>query len=336
MNPGLGFNTFDELAALWRSLGWRAPAACATIALASVAVSAASQLPDQDIAPSTAAIAPPKVTYAAPESLVQPVAGEADAGARRFEGRIGANLTDALKDAGVPDAQGREYVATLARAIPIADGLSIDDKFDLVVERAADGTFGKLLYVGLDRVGRADVTLMRWTDGRRVEWINSDGVGGGAQSAGMGRPVDGRITSGFGMRFHPILGHARFHRGIDVGAPAGSPITAAADGRVASAGWHGGYGRQVAIAHADGIQTTYSHMSRIAAHAGEMVRRGQVIGYVGSTGLSTGPHLHFEAYKGGRPVDPRSVRMTGGPAQLQGDKLHAFRDRLRSLMLLRG
>ena len=336
MIPGLGFNKFDNLAALWHGLGWRAPAACVTIALASVAVSAASGLPGEGTPVATAAPSPAAVTYSAPESLVQPVADEAAPGARRFEGRIGSNLTDALKTAGVPDAQGREYVATLARAISLTDGLSVDDKFDLVVERGADGAFGKLLYVGLDRVGRADLTLMRWTDGRRVEWINSDGVGGGTDSAAMGRPVDGRVTSGFGMRFHPILGHARFHRGIDVGAPAGSPITAAADGRVASAGWHGGYGQQVAIAHADGVRTTYSHMSRIAAHAGELVRRGQVIGYVGSTGLSTGPHLHFEAYKGGRPVDPRSVRMTGGPAQLQGDKLHAFRDRLRSLMLLRG
>ena len=138
----------------------------------------------------------------------------------------------------------------------------------------------------------------------------------------------------FGSAVEEVLGHARFHKGVDLRAVAGTPIVAAADGRVSSAGWHGGYGNQVRITHANGIQTTYGHMSRIAARAGEAVRRGQVIGYVGSTGLSTGPHLHYEVYKNGRPVNPLSVKMASGPAQLEGAKLHAFHDELRKLLLL--
>ena len=104
----------------------------------------------------------------------------------------------------------------------------------------------------------------------------------------------------------------------------GSPIVAAADGRVAYAGWHGGYGQQVAIAHADGVRTTYGHMSRIAAAAGTYVRRGQTIGYVESTGLSTGPHVHFEVTRNGRPVNPLSAKLAGGPGHLQGEQLRAF------------
>jgi len=151
----------------------------------------------------------------------------------------------------------------------------------------------------------------------------------------MRMPVNGRVTSGFGSRFHPILGYVRMHAGLDLAASYGTPIKAAADGRITSAGWAGGYGNMVRIAHAGGIQTMYGHMSRIAASAGSFVHAGQVIGYVGSTGLSTGPHLHYEVLKNGRPVDPKSVKLAAAPAQLQGEKLHQFQGALRSLMVLR-
>ena len=101
-----------------------------------------------------------------------------------------------------------------------------------------------------------------------------------------------------------------------------------------SAGWAGGYGRAVAIVHAGGIETKYGHMSRIAAYAGEVVHRGEVIGYVGSSGLSTGPHLHFEVIRNGRPVNPLSVKeIAGGPGELEGEKLIAFQNELRKLLL---
>ena len=251
----------------------------------------------------------------------------------RASGRIGSNLTDALRKANVPERIGREYVAVLMRAIPLANGLSVEDKFDLVYE---PGPKGRLLYVGIDRVARADVELLKWTDGRQMLWINGDGVGGGEQtSQGMRMPVNGRVTSGFGSRFHPILGYVRMHAGLDLAAAYGSPIVAAADGRVVSAGWAGGYGNLVRIAHAGGLQTMYGHMSRIAARSGESVRQGQLIGYVGSTGLSTGPHLHYEVLKDGRPVNPASVKLAAAPAQLEGEKLHAFQSALRTLMMLR-
>jgi murein DD-endopeptidase MepM/ murein hydrolase activator NlpD len=256
----------------------------------------------------------------------------ADETSRRFSGHVGSDLSDALIAAGVPVQQGREYVALLARAIPLGDGLSVDDRFDLVLLRGPDGHLGQLVYAGLDRVARADVELMKWTDGKNIIWVNADGIGG-ESSEGIKMPVQGRLTSGFGNRFHPILGYERFHAGLDLAAPAGTPIVAAADGRVVSAGWSGGYGQAVEIAHSGGLETRYGHMSRIAAYAGELIHRGAVIGYVGSTGLSTGPHLHFEVLKNGHPVNPASVKLGGGADQLQGAQLFAFHSKLRQLLL---
>jgi hypothetical protein len=308
------------------------------IGSAIIAITATTALPSHRPASARQIAGPvqpiPKPASAVPIAQGQtPPARQEDIAARRFAGRVGADLSRSLLAAGVPEAQGRQYVVVLGRAIQLANGLSIDDRFDLVVQRSADGRLGQLLYVGLDRIARADVELLKWTDGKNVIWVNADGVGG-EDSSGMGLPVHGRLTSGFGSRFHPILGYVRFHDGVDLAASAGTPIVAAADGRVVGVGWRGGYGQQVEVAHAGGLETLYGHMSRIAARAGAMVRKGQVIGYVGSTGLSTGPHLHFEVTRNGRPVNPASVKLTAGPAHLEGEKLHAFQSELRGLLLL--
>ncbi len=117
-------------------------------------------------------------------------------------------------------------------------------------------------------------------------------------------PTSGSPGSGYGYRTHPISGQRRMHAGIDIGAPTGQKIVAAADGRVVSAGWRGGYGLAVVIDHGGGLATLSAHQSRLAVRAGEIVAQGQTIGYVGSTGYSTGPHLHFEVRIDGEPVDP--------------------------------
>lgn len=117
-------------------------------------------------------------------------------------------------------------------------------------------------------------------------------------------PAAGRISSGFGYRTHPISGERRLHAGTDVAAPEGTPIVAARDGTVASAGWSGGYGNLVVLDHGDGHTSRYAHTSRMLVGAGDPVQRGQLIARVGSTGDSTGPHLHFEIRWGGVPTDP--------------------------------
>lgn len=120
------------------------------------------------------------------------------------------------------------------------------------------------------------------------------------------RPVSGQITSRFGMRFHPILKVTKLHTGVDIAAPSGTPVAAAGDGVVVHAGWWGGYGNCVVVAHGNGRSTLYAHCSSLAVSDGARVRRGQTIGRVGSTGFSTGPHLHFEVRVNGKPVDPLS------------------------------
>jgi murein DD-endopeptidase MepM/ murein hydrolase activator NlpD len=125
-----------------------------------------------------------------------------------------------------------------------------------------------------------------------------------SSSSKLARPVSGPVTSGFGYRVHPIHGTRRLHGGIDYGAPTGTPIRAAESGTVVTAGSMGGYGITVVINHGGGKSTLYAHQSRLAVSNGQQVSRGQVIGYVGSTGVSTGPHLHFEVRINGSPVNP--------------------------------
>lgn len=120
----------------------------------------------------------------------------------------------------------------------------------------------------------------------------------------MGYPSDGVITSGFGYRVHPILGYSRFHAGLDFGADYGSPIKSADSGVVIFAGWYGGYGQSVIIDHGSSITTLYGHASEVYVSEGQTVQRGQMIAAIGSTGLSTGPHLHFEVRLSGDPTDP--------------------------------
>lgn len=123
-------------------------------------------------------------------------------------------------------------------------------------------------------------------------------------SGGLARPAMGPITSGFGYRMHPVLRYRRLHAGVDIGAGTGAPVSAAADGEVFFASWRGGYGRCIIVLHGGGMSTLYGHLSRVDVAAGQRVRKGQRIGAVGSTGLASGPHLHFEVRRNGVPVSP--------------------------------
>ena len=142
-------------------------------------------------------------------------------------------------------------------------------------------------------------------DARRLEReLAQMQTAGGEKPGVLAWPVNGWLSSPFGYRVHPILGTRRLHSGIDLAANTGSPISAAGSGVVIIAGPYGGYGNAVVIDHGGGLATLYAHQSRVAVSKGQSVATGDLLGYVGCTGLCTGPHLHFETREGGTPVDP--------------------------------
>ncbi len=252
----------------------------------------------------------------------------------RIRGQAGDGLYWALRAAGASSQSAAAYLKALATQIDVGE-IAPGDRFDLILSnrRSADGESraGPLLYAGLERSAGVSLQLVAWSVGGKASWINAAAVDAAPAANAMIWPVNGRITSGFGRRTHPILRFARMHKGVDFGAGWGTPIHAAADGQVTRAGWAGGYGRQVRIAHGGGMATSYSHMSRMAVESGAFVRQGQLIGYVGSSGLSTGPHLHYEVLEDGRPVNPLSVRFAGAPAA-DPAMMAAVKARLKALL----
>ena len=248
----------------------------------------------------------------------------------RIRGTVGSSLYRSARAAGAPASAVQQFLATLGDHIDLENSVSAQDTFDIIVahRRAETGErlAGQLLFAGIERNGKAKAQLMRW--GKEGQFYEASGVG--EQRSGLLAPVPGGISSGYGMRRHPILGYRRMHAGLDFKASSGTPIVAVTDGRVSAAGRMGGCGNAVRLEHAGGLSTRYCHMSRIAVGGGQSVRRGQVIGYVGSTGLSTGPHLHYEMYRGGRSVNPASVQFVTR-AQLSGEDLRAFRASLARL-----
>jgi murein DD-endopeptidase MepM/ murein hydrolase activator NlpD len=194
----------------------------------------------------------------------------------------------------------------------------------------------ELLYVSATFGGNTRNFYRFKTSDGSVDYFDQDGRS--AKQFLLRNPVpNGRFTSGFGGRRHPVLGYSKMHTGVDWAAPRGTPIIASGNGTVEKAGWAGGYGRQTIIRHANGYETSYNHQSAVAKgiKPGAKVRQGQVIGYVGSTGLVTGNHLHYELMVNGRKVDPMRVRLPVGRI-LKGDDLATFeKERKRIDDLLR-
>jgi murein DD-endopeptidase MepM/ murein hydrolase activator NlpD len=250
----------------------------------------------------------PKRAVATIAAVPAPIAAQMASGPLRIRGHVGDGLYWSLRAAGASPQVAAQYLAALATEIDVGE-VGPSDGFDLVL-----GADRQLLYAGLSRAMSSSLQLVRWSANGQAKWINAANAERPAPSVGgLMMPANGPVTSYFGYRYHPILHFSRFHAGLDIGAGWGSPIVAAADGQVIGAGWAGGYGREVQIAHGGGIVSLYGHMSEIVAQPGSFVRAGQLIGYVGSSGLSTGPHLHFEVRQGGNPVNPLGVRLVSAP-----------------------
>jgi murein DD-endopeptidase MepM/ murein hydrolase activator NlpD len=220
-----------------------------------------------------------------------------------LEGRVGGDLATSIEATGAYPEVASAYLRLLRRHRIAIDSLGPADEFRLVVETNRHGA-QRLVYAELLKRGSPPLRMLAAGETPRL------GAPASRRVAAYRLPVFGRITSAFGNRLHPILGYVRPHRGIDIGAPAGTPITVAAPGRVMSAGWSGGYGNLVRIRHADGLVSSYAHMSAISVRVGSEVAAGQTIGRVGWTGLATGPHLHFELSRNGVALDPTLRRLS--------------------------
>ena len=222
-----------------------------------------------------------------------------------------------------------QLVNLLASKVDLQSQASPEDTLELFFSDAdpkggaTDGS--ELFYIDAE-IGGQEIALYRFRDPETgaVDFYDKDGRS--IRRFLLRNPVpNGRFTSGYGMRRHPVLKYARMHPGVDWAAPTGTPIIAAGDGVVEKAGWASGYGNQTIIRHANGYETSYNHQSKIAGGVkpGARIKQGQIIGYVGATGLVTGAHLHYEVIVNGTKVDPMKIRFPNSDA-LSGENLARF------------
>ena len=225
-------------------------------------------------------------------------------------GAIRSSLFGAADDAGIPDAITVQMVDIFSGEIDFHRRLRQGDRFALVYEiLEADGEplrTGRVLSAQFVNAGRQLEAMWFQEPGTRGGYFDLEGKS--LERAFLASPMEvTRITSGFSMRFHPILHSWRAHKGVDYGAPTGAPVRTVADGTVDFSGQMSGYGNVVKVDHGKGDITLYAHLSRIDVRRGQAVERGQRIGAVGSTGWATGPHLHFEFHQNGTERDPLEV-----------------------------
>lgn len=252
------------------------------------------------------------------------------------QGVIRSSLFEAGSAAGVPLSVMMAFIRDYSFDVDFQRDLQPGDGFEILYEKlvTADGKSvgeGDVLYASLTLSGEEMPIYRHKSRDGRIDYYNRDGES--IRRALLRTPIDGaRITSGFGMRHHPILGFSKMHQGVDFGAPKGTPIYAAGRGVVEMASPFGSYGNYIRIRHNTEIATAYAHLSRFAkdTRRGGRVDQGDIIGYVGTTGRSTGAHLHYEVLKGGRQVNPRSVDLPTGE-KLEGRELQAFQQTVRSL-----
>ncbi len=263
---------------------------------------------------------------------------------QRAAGEVDGSVIASAEAAGVPHAPLAEMLRAFSWDVNFQHDIKPGDRFEVLIERGwtSDGLpvdAGRVLWAELTTGGGAENYSIYRFKPRNGEEFFYNGKGESVVKALLRTPLNmSRISSRFGLRHHPVLGFTRLHAGVDFAAPPGTPVLAAGAGNVVEAGPNGGYGRWVKIRHDGGLATGYAHMSRIAAgvHRRVHVRQGQVIGFVGSTGLSTGPHLHFELHRNGRPVDPLSVARTALRVRLGGQDLVRFTSRVAEIDRARG
>ena len=246
----------------------------------------------------------------------------------RVAGTINNSLYEDAVKAGLPAAIVVELIRNFSYDVDFQRDIQPNDRFEVMFDRMVDpdgrtARNGKLLFADLT-LGGTSHRIYRFATPNGVEYFNSKGES--IRKALLRTPIDGaKLTSSFGKRMHPILGYTVQHKGVDFGAASGTPIMAAGSGTIAEAGWKGGYGRYVRIRHGNGYSTAYAHLSQFGRNvkAGARINQGEIIGYVGATGMATGPHLHYEVLLNEKQINPMSAKIATGQ-KLEGKLLTAF------------
>jgi murein DD-endopeptidase MepM/ murein hydrolase activator NlpD len=248
----------------------------------------------------------------------------------RSGGVINSSLYETAAAGGVSPALISELITAYSYDVDFQRDIKQGDAIDVLYERVEteDGTVigqGNMIYAQLN-LGDRNLRIYRYVDGNGgIDYYNERGES--VRKALLRTPVNGaRISSGFGMRNHPILGFTKMHRGVDFAAPTGTPIYAAGDGTVEMVGRKGGYGNYLRIRHNGKYASAYAHISRFASNLkpGQKVKQGQIVAYVGDTGMATGAHLHYEILANNEQVNPANVKFKNGNV-LAGKELAAFR-----------
>jgi murein DD-endopeptidase MepM/ murein hydrolase activator NlpD len=261
----------------------------------------------------------------ADEFLVLPCAaglcgGKREVSVRRQTVRVSVNIRTSVSEALQSSGHDQGLVAAsadvLAWDVDFYQDVRAGDTLKVVVERfEADGRFlrhGEVLAAEYEGKVTGRKRLFRYTDPSGDTGYYDD-AGTSARRGFLKAPVPYvHLTSRFGSRRHPLLGYVRAHQGVDYGAPEGTPVWAVGDGVVTSAGWSGGCGLALQIRHRNGFDSMYCHLSKVTVAAGSRVGQKQVVGRVGSTGLSTGPHLHYAVRRGGSYVNPLQIKLPRG------------------------
>lgn len=249
---------------------------------------------------------------------------------------INSSLYVAAAHAGVPASLIAELIHLYSYEVDFQRDIRAGDTLELLYEtyETKDGAlahYGHLVYANLN-VNKTAIPIYRYKDKNNdANYYHDDGKS--LKQLLMKTPVDGaRMSSGYGMRKHPILGYSKMHKGVDFAAPRGTPIYAAGDGVVERANRFGSYGNYMRIRHNSTYKTAYAHLKNFArsVKTGKRVKQGQVIGYVGTTGRSTGPHLHYEVMKNGKQINPKSVKSTNRMT-LTKNSLTAFKAKITGI-----
>ena len=258
---------------------------------------------------------------------------------QRTAGTIDSSLYVSARAAGMPNQVLMEMVHIFSFDVDFQREIQRGNRFEVLYDAVfnGDGEFvenGPILYAKLE-VGEREVELFRYQpDEGPADYLDASGAS--VRKALMRTPINGaRLSSAYGMRKHPILGYNKKHLGVDFAAPTGTPIYAGGDGTITMIGWHGNFGKYVRIRHNSTYSTGYAHLSGYAKgmKKGKRVRQGQVIAYVGNTGMSTGPHLHYEVMRGNKRINPMTLKLPSG-RKLKGQELAEFQAQVQKITIL--